>query len=76
MMCARLRHLSFCSFAAEQVETLTQEGWDFALSHRELVFARATPEQKLLLVREAMKRGERGESTTCRIKSQGNLPRL
>ncbi|KAG5178108.1 E1-E2 ATPase-domain-containing protein [Tribonema minus] len=43
----------------DEANALSAEGWDFVLSHRELVFARAMPEQKLLLVKEAAKRGDR-----------------
>jgi len=36
---------------------LTDEMWDFILSHQELVFGRTTPEQKLKIVQEYQKRG-------------------
>jgi sodium/potassium-transporting ATPase subunit alpha len=42
-------------------ETLTQmskEEWDALLKHRYIVFARSTPDQKLLIVEECQKRGE------------------
>jgi sodium/potassium-transporting ATPase subunit alpha len=36
---------------------LTDEMWDFILSHQEVVFGRTTPEQKLKIVQEYQKRG-------------------
>ena len=39
--------------------TVTAEIWDYIFSHKELVFARTTPDQKLLIVKESQRRGHR-----------------
>ena len=41
-----------------QIGALTQEQWDVILSKREVVFARTSPQQKLLLVENYQRRGE------------------
>eukprot|EP01038_Epipyxis_sp_PR26KG_P007517 gene7517-10240_t len=38
------------------LNSITNEGWEYIFGHSELVFARTTPEQKLLIVTEAQKR--------------------
>lgn len=38
---------------------VTDKGWDFIYSHKELVFARTTPEQKLQIIIESQNRGFR-----------------
>lgn len=42
-----------------ELELLSEQGWDFIFAHPEMVFARTTPYQKLQIVREAQKRGDR-----------------
>lgn len=34
------------------------EHWDYVLSHKEIVFARTTPQNKLLIVQQLQRRGE------------------
>lgn len=41
------------------LDTITDAAWDFIFSYKELVFARTTPEHKLLIVAEAQRRGHR-----------------
>jgi sodium/potassium-transporting ATPase subunit alpha len=36
---------------------ISEEGWDFIMTHSEMVFARTTPDQKLQIVTEFQKRG-------------------
>lgn len=43
----------------KEIETITPEQWDFVFEHKELVFARTTPEQKLQIVSESQQRGHR-----------------
>lgn len=43
----------------KEIETITPEQWDFIFAHKELVFARTTPEQKLQIVKESQERGHR-----------------
>eukprot|EP00598_Pedospumella_elongata_P003492 CAMPEP_0184986220 /NCGR_PEP_ID=MMETSP1098-20130426/15825_1 /TAXON_ID=89044 /ORGANISM="Spumella elongata, Strain CCAP 955/1" /LENGTH=59 /DNA_ID=CAMNT_0027510403 /DNA_START=23 /DNA_END=199 /DNA_ORIENTATION=- len=38
---------------------MTPEAWDFVFRHKEMVFARTTPEHKLMIVKEAQRRGHR-----------------
>jgi hypothetical protein len=42
-----------------QLDNLTNCHWDFIFSHREMVFARTTPDQKLLIVTEMQNRNHR-----------------
>jgi sodium/potassium-transporting ATPase subunit alpha len=44
--------------AGNEISTLTKKQWDFVLEHREVVFARTTPQQKLQIVKESRKRGD------------------
>jgi sodium/potassium-transporting ATPase subunit alpha len=41
----------------EDIPSFTPRVWDWILRHRELVFARTTPEHKLRIVKECQKRG-------------------
>ncbi|CZR14537.1 Cation-transporting P-type ATPase N-terminal domain-containing protein [Caenorhabditis elegans] len=41
-----------------ELPALTQKQWDELLQHRYIVFARTTPEHKLMIVTESQKRGE------------------
>lgn len=40
-----------------EIGALSDEAWDYILSHSEIVFARTTPEHKLRIVKEFQKRG-------------------
>lgn len=42
-----------------QLDNLTGYHWDFIFSHKEMVFARTTPDQKLLIVTEMQRRNHR-----------------
>ena len=42
-----------------ELDKITPEAWDFIFEHTELVFARTTPEHKLMIVQEAQRRGHR-----------------
>ena len=42
----------------EKLPLLQQNEWDLLLMHKYIVFARTTPEQKLLIVEQCQKRGE------------------
>uniref|UniRef100_A0AC34GR78 Cation-transporting P-type ATPase C-terminal domain-containing protein n=2 Tax=Panagrolaimus sp. ES5 TaxID=591445 RepID=A0AC34GR78_9BILA len=42
----------------ESLAEMSTEEWDILLRHKYIVFARTTPEQKLLIVEECQKRGE------------------
>jgi magnesium-transporting ATPase (P-type) len=42
----------------KDIPALTVEQWDFILSHNEIVFARTTPQNKLLIVKQLQRRGE------------------
>eukprot|EP01038_Epipyxis_sp_PR26KG_P006569 gene6569-9029_t len=41
------------------IPLLTSGAWDFIFEHKEMVFARSTPEHKLLIVKESQRRGHR-----------------
>ena len=41
------------------IHSISTAQWDFIFTHREMIFARTTPEQKLLIVTEMQKRGHR-----------------
>lgn len=43
----------------KDLDSMTPEAWDFVFRHREMVFARTTPEHKLMIVKEAQGRGHR-----------------
>ena len=43
----------------KDLDNISSGGWDFVFTHEELVFARTTPEQKLLIVKESQRRGFR-----------------
>jgi len=42
-----------------ELDTVTNEDWDFIFQHKEFIFARTTPEHKLMIVKEAQRRGHR-----------------
>eukprot|EP00953_Heterococcus_sp_UTEX-ZZ885_P028086 14991-Heterococcus_DN1.PRE.6 len=42
-----------------ELEALPANGWDFIFTHKEMVFCRTTPEQKLEIVKQAQLRGDR-----------------
>uniref|UniRef100_A0A915IQM6 Cation-transporting P-type ATPase N-terminal domain-containing protein n=1 Tax=Romanomermis culicivorax TaxID=13658 RepID=A0A915IQM6_ROMCU len=44
--------------AGKDLHNLNEKQWDYVLSHREIVFARTTPQQKLQIVKESQKRGD------------------
>jgi sodium/potassium-transporting ATPase subunit alpha len=47
---------------------LDKAGWDYIFMHKELVFSRTTPEQKLQIVSEAQLRGDRvGVTGLCAL---------
>jgi sodium/potassium-transporting ATPase subunit alpha len=49
----------------EDIETLSSEDWDMVVGHyTEIVFARTTPEQKLLIVEEVKSRGDNTVAVT------------
>lgn len=41
------------------LDAMTDDAWDFVFKHKEMVFARTTPEHKLMIVKEAQRRGHR-----------------
>jgi len=43
----------------KDLDLLDEKAWDFIFQHKELVFARTTPEHKLAIVMEAQRRGHR-----------------
>ena len=43
----------------KDLDSMTPEAWDFVFRHKEMVFARTTPEHKLMIVKEAQRRGHR-----------------
>ncbi len=43
----------------KDLDSMTSEAWDFVFRHKEMVFARTTPEHKLMIVKEAQRRGHR-----------------
>jgi magnesium-transporting ATPase (P-type) len=42
-----------------ELDALPKAGWDFIFKHKEMVFSRTTPEQKLEIVKQAQRRGDR-----------------
>lgn len=42
----------------KEIPSFTVEHWDYILSHNEIVFARTTPQNKLLIVNQLQRRGE------------------
>lgn len=43
----------------KDLDSIDEEGWDYIFQHREMVFARTTPDHKLMIVKEAQRRGNR-----------------
>jgi magnesium-transporting ATPase (P-type) len=48
----------FAIIRGEQLPSMSKEEWDSLLKKRSIVFARTTPEQKLLIVEQCQARGE------------------
>ena len=62
------------SLFLKDIQALTVEKWDFILSHNEIVFARTTPQNKLLIVKQLQLRGEIVTVTGDGVNdAQGNL---
>lgn len=47
------------AITGKELETITPQQWDYIFLHNEMVFARTTPEQKLMIVAECQARGHR-----------------
>ena len=43
----------------KELDAIDEAGWDYIFKHREMVFARTTPDHKLMIVKEAQRRGNR-----------------
>lgn len=43
----------------KELDAIDEAGWEYIFKHREMVFARTTPDHKLMIVKEAQRRGNR-----------------
>ena len=43
----------------KELDGIDETGWNYIFQHREMVFARTTPDHKLMIVKEAQRRGNR-----------------
>lgn len=53
------KHSEAIIVTGSELDIIDQDAWDYVFEHKELVFARTTPEHKLMIVKEAQRRGHR-----------------